>query len=64
MLDLFGEIPVTWPEIWDWVESVAKIPRTSWRARYYAEHWNVPEKIRAEKLRSARLAAKARPTRI
>lgn len=52
MLDLFGEIPVTWPEIWNWVEAVGGIERTSWRAAYYAEHWNVAEKIRAEKIRT------------
>jgi len=48
-LDLFGEIPVTWPEVWSWVEAVAGLERTSWRARYYVEHWNVPAKIRAAK---------------
>jgi hypothetical protein len=40
---------VTWPEVWDWVERVAKIPRDSWRARYHIEHWNVPQKIRDAK---------------
>jgi hypothetical protein len=48
--DLFGEIPVTWDEVWDWVETVAGIDRRSWRACYYIEWWNVPDKIRAEKL--------------
>jgi hypothetical protein len=48
--DLFGEIPVTWPEIWDWLEAIPKIPRDSWRPVYYIEYWNVPEKIRAAKL--------------
>jgi anaerobic glycerol-3-phosphate dehydrogenase len=49
VVDLFGEIPVTWPEVWDWLEAVAGIERTSWRAPYYIEHWNVPAKIRAAK---------------
>lgn len=49
VLDLFGEIPVTWQEVWDWIECVAGIERTSWRAPYYIEHWNVPAKIRAAK---------------
>lgn len=49
-LDLFGEVPVTWPEVWAWLEAVPGIPRDSWRARYYLEHWNVPGKIRAAKL--------------
>jgi len=52
--DLFGEIPVTWPEVWEWVEQVAGINRDSWRARYYVTHWNVPEKIRREKLEQDR----------
>ena len=51
--DLFGEIPVTWEEVWQWVESIAGLSRDSWRARYYVEWWNVPEKIRAEKLRAS-----------
>ena len=53
--DLFGEVPVTWQEVWDWVENVAGIPRDSWRAAYYAEFWNVPEKIRAAKIAAHRL---------
>jgi hypothetical protein len=48
--DLFGEIPVTWPEVWLWVETVPHIPRESWRAAYYLKCWNVPDKIRAAKL--------------
>lgn len=52
--DLFGEIPVTWPEIWEWIETVASISRDSWRAAYYIEHWNVADKIRREKLALAR----------
>lgn len=52
MRDLFGVIPVSWPEIWQWVEDTTGIPRSNWRAAYYAEHWNVAEKIRAEKLKA------------
>jgi hypothetical protein len=48
--DLFFEIPVTWPEVWHWLEASPKIPRNSWRAAYYIEYWNVPDKIRAAKL--------------
>lgn len=48
--DLFGEVAVTWDEVYEWVESVANISRDSWRAKYYIEHWNVPDKIRAAKL--------------
>jgi len=49
--DLFGEVPVTWPEVWDWIEQVAGIPRDSWRARWYCRCWDVPDKIRAAKRR-------------
>src|SRR5687768_486195 len=48
--DLFGEIPVTWDEVYQWVFAVARIPADSWRARYYIEHWNIPDKIREAKL--------------
>lgn len=47
--DLFGEIPVTWPEVWAWLEAVPRITRDSWRAPYYLSFWNVPAKIRAAK---------------
>ncbi len=49
MRDLFGEIPVTWDEVWLWIEKVALIPRDSPRAEYYARTWNVPEKVRQAK---------------
>jgi hypothetical protein len=48
-LDLFGEVPVTWDEVYDWVELVAGIPRDSWRAPYYIKNWNVIDKIREAK---------------
>lgn len=54
--DLFGEIPVTWPEVWAWVAAIGFDPH-SWRGRYYAQHWNVAEKIRAEKLLQAQRTA-------
>jgi len=34
----------TWDEVWTWVKSVARLPRDSWRAAYYIEHWNVIDK--------------------
>jgi hypothetical protein len=46
--DLFGEVPITWPEVYLWVETVC--PRCSpWRVRWYVENWNVLDKIRAAK---------------
>lgn len=52
--DLFGEIPVTWDEVWEWVENNVGLQRTSWRAAYYIRWWNVADKIRQEKLRHRR----------
>lgn len=49
-LDLFGEIPVTWDEVWDWIETVARIPRESWRAQWYLRYWDVADKVRRAKL--------------
>lgn len=52
-LDLFGEVPVTWPEVWDWLEAVPRIPRDSPRAAHYVEAYGVVGKIQAKKLGSA-----------
>ena len=49
-LDLFGEVPVTWDEVYLWCEMVAGIPRDSWRLPVYVKGWDVPNKIRAAKL--------------
>ena len=49
-LDLFGQVAVNWSEVSDWLESVPRIPRKSWRAGHYIRYWNVPEKIAAAKL--------------
>lgn len=43
--DLFGEVVVTWPDVYAWIEAVAGIPRDSPRAEHYIRGWNVPEKI-------------------
>lgn len=48
--DLFGEIPVLLEEIEIWIDVVPGWPRTlSSRRRYYAQAWNVADKIRAAK---------------
>lgn len=50
LLDLFGEIPITTDEIEVWIDVVPGWPRTlASRRRYYAEAWNVADKIRAAK---------------
>lgn len=48
-VDLFGEIPVTWPEVEAWVLATVGLSPQSPRFRYYVTWWNVPEKIRAAK---------------
>jgi hypothetical protein len=47
--DLFGEIPVTWDEVNQWIQP-SRASRRSRGARYYIDHWNVPDKIRHAKL--------------
>lgn len=47
--DLFGEIPVTVPEVRAWLEAVPQIDPDGPRAAEYVRLWNVPDKIRAAK---------------
>jgi hypothetical protein len=49
-LDLFGEVVVTWPEVYAWIEAVAGIARDSPRADYYVRAWNVAAKVASAKL--------------
>ena len=49
VFDLFGEIPVTWPEVYAWVWVIAGIAPDSWRWSYYFNYWRVLEKVRAAK---------------
>ena len=51
--DLFGEIPVTWPEIRRWMRRHTRFDPDSFRGRTYARQWNVADKIRAEKAAAA-----------
>lgn len=48
-IDLFGETPVTWDEVHEWVDRVAAISPTPWRREWYIKNWNIIEKIRAAK---------------
>lgn len=48
-VDLFGEVPVSWEEVYTWTETVAGISRHSWRAAWYIRHWDVPGKVAREK---------------
>lgn len=47
--DLFGEVPVTWPEVYDWMrENVPRWAGTR-RENWYIANWNVIEKVRRDK---------------
>jgi hypothetical protein len=48
--DLFGQIPVTWPEVDAWCTAVAGLAPASWRRPYYIQHWDVVGKIQRAKL--------------
>ncbi len=54
--DLFGEIPVTWPEVADWLASVPGMSLDSPRAAWYIRAYNVIEKIRAWKKQGTAVA--------
>lgn len=43
--DLFGEVPVTWPEVYAWLEAVPGIHRDSPRAAHYIKGYDVPGKV-------------------
>lgn len=60
-LDLFGQVVVTWPEVFAWVEAVANIPADSPRAASYIRSWNVPAKVARAKLEGTYHAIVARP---
>lgn len=48
--DLFGQVPVTLPEIDAWLQAVPRIDPTSPRAANYVKWYAVADKIRAAKL--------------
>ncbi|HEX7890287.1 MAG TPA: hypothetical protein VF522_13080 [Ramlibacter sp.] len=52
--DLFGQVPVTWPEVVDWCARVAGITPDSPRFLPYVQSWRVVEKIAASKLANFR----------
>lgn len=50
-VDLFGDVPVTLPEIEAWRASLARLAGLSdFRAKWYLKNWDVAGKIRAAKL--------------
>lgn len=60
--DLFGEIPVTEDDLFEWVAAVAPRWLSSERSyRGYIQSWNVADKIRTAKLRGEFDAIVSRP---
>lgn len=49
-LDLFGEVPVSVPEVLLWCRVVAHLPPDSPRLAHYVIAWHVVEKVQAAKL--------------
>lgn len=51
MLDLFGDVVVTFDDLAAWVAAVAPgYAGSATRSAYYIERWNVAEKVRRAKL--------------
>lgn len=51
MLDLFGQVIVSYDDLTDWVCAVAPgFSLNEYRRQYYIEHWNVAEKVTRAKL--------------
>ena len=49
--DLFGQVPVTLPEVWHWVKQVAPhLAHADWRIEAYARGYDVAGKIARAKL--------------
>lgn len=49
--DLFGQVVVTWPDVYLWLASVPRIDPHGPRAAHYIRHWDVFGKIERAKLR-------------
>lgn len=60
-LDLFGQVRVTWPEVYAWCEAVAGIPADSPRLAHYIRGYDVPAKVARAKLEGTYDAAVNRP---
>lgn len=52
--DLFGEVPVTWPEVEAWVKQTVGLEPGSPRYEWYVRGWNVPDKVREAKMAAFR----------
>lgn len=50
-LDLFGEVPVTEDDLEAWVAAISPVHLSERLFAHYVRRYNVPDKIRAAKLR-------------
>jgi hypothetical protein len=48
-VDLFDRARRPGTKVYEWAETVAAIPRDSWRVAYYIKNWNMVDKIRRAK---------------
>ena len=48
-VDLFGEVPVTWSDLYEWCDR-QRVSLTPWRREWYIKNWNVADKVRRAKL--------------
>jgi hypothetical protein len=48
--DLFGEVALTWDEVFEWVEINAPRWHNSHRINWYIKNWNVIEKAQRDKV--------------
>lgn len=62
-LDLFGEVPVTEEDIYDWVASVAPLHLSERSFLNYVRGYAVADKVRAAKLQGTFEDTKAAPIR-
>lgn len=53
VLDLFGEVPVTEADLYDWVAAVSPVHLTERGFDHYVRRYDVAGKIRVAKLRGA-----------
>lgn len=55
--DLFGDVVVLESEVIHWVETVARLPKSSPRFAWYVKNWSVVDKIKRIKIQYMTLDA-------
>ncbi len=62
-LDLFGEVPISETDLYDWVAAVAPLHLNTRAFRHYVRGYDVAGKVRSAKLAGMFESIKDRPTR-